>query len=206
MGVEMHTCLERLKPLGITSTMISDMCRRNAPDNKYKMKIVTEGEMIERFIQDIDKLTRTGRRFYYGMKYCDSVGLSEDECTAILLYTEEDHSLNFYTNLNKALREAKGGETPYDGFKTVLTRALSKLPHFEGSIHRGTRMSQELEAAKVGDVVQLWHYPSTSLDLYTAKGHIDDSLLTIHVPPSASQSAHDISKVSSHGVEAEILI
>lgn len=123
----------------------------------------------------------------------------EHEAVSLWAYTAD-----FYVPLNRFLR-AEGGTNP--GVMATVssaTSALSKLPAFEGRVHRGAwleRMQNPkafLEAHKPGEVVQYMGFTSASHDQNRAfAGSIR---YLIH-----SRTGRVVEGLSAHDVEQEVL-
>lgn len=117
--------------------------------------------------------------------------ISPPDCAAILAYTG-----SHFGQVNKQLREGQMDEGTYK-YAAVLNRALKKMPKYDGVTRRGINVDQSvIDQYKPGMVIEERGFTSTSM----AKGFSGNLRLEVH-----GKSGRDVSKISNHKSEAEVL-
>jgi hypothetical protein len=129
--------------------------------------------------------------------------LGTEDCMAILLYTYEFGSKNqsLYHNLNVALRsEELRVFDPFLPYAHLLQRALSRAPHFKGTVYRGEPLQKDDHRLVVGAKFQFGFFASTSKVRRVAQIFAKGLLFVI-----ATEGAPDISTFSRTRGEQECL-
>jgi hypothetical protein len=130
-------------------------------------------------VDQLDHYMKKAKQLHYASKH----GLTEDESSAIYLYTDDWSDQSLHRVLNQALQsEDRTKVTPWLGFLKLFRSALNKLPTVKKTIWRGLPIDVAKKFEEKEEFVW-WGFVSCSSSLGVIKNFLDDSSLLCSIEP-----------------------